>query len=358
MRIATRLTSLLALLLARQATALPLDERQSQPSIRATACASLKQRVNWNVLTSDQKKSYFEAVKCLRSKPKQTQFEASKDLFDDFPAIHIQQDHNIHGVAAFLPWHRRFLQAREIALQSCGYAGPTPYWDWTAAADTSEPRKDPILSPLDGFGGIGRPNTEGGSVTVVEGPFANLTLHLVQGENDSPFFQPNQLRRSLEDRPDIVKGFTTASVQHAQSYSSFNDYRYYLEGIPHGAVHTFVGGSMMPSSSPQEPLFFLHHAQIDRLWALWQEQDRANRITDYAGNYYGADSLNGPFEAKIDDMMPSFGGLISDATVRDVMDTKAGDLCYEVSLVICCCSQPDFALLTLNCRPSTHLQYV
>ena len=88
---------------------------------------------------------------------------------------------------------------------------------------------------------------------------------------------------------------------------------------------------MMPSSSPNEPLFFLHHAQIDRLWALWQEQDRENRIADYKGNLPGADGENGPFSALIDDMLPNFGGLISDVMVRNVMDTKAGDLCYEVS---------------------------
>lgn len=26
-------------------------------------------------------------------------------------------------------------------------------------------------------------------------------------------------------------------------------------------------------SSPGDPTFFLHHAQIDRLWALWQNAD-------------------------------------------------------------------------------------
>ncbi|SPO31676.1 related to monophenol monooxygenase [Ustilago trichophora] len=330
MRATSWLPALLALLLSSHVASQPLDMQRSQSlAARAPArCKSLKQRVNWNTLTKSQKKSYIDAVKCLKTKPKQTQFAAAKNLYDDFAAIHINQDHNIHSVAAFLPWHRRFVQAREKALQSCGYTGPTPYWDWTQSADKNDPINDPILSPKDGFGGIGRPST-GDSQNVVAGPFANFTLNLIQGDNGTPIYSPHKIRRSLENNPSLIHNFNSTAVAKASTFSKFNDYRYYVEGTPHGAVHMFVGGDMAPASSPQEPLFFLHHAQIDRMWTNWQEKDRTKRLTDYAGNLPGASSLDGPFEAKIDDMLPSFGGLISQVKVRDVMDTKAGDLCYE-----------------------------
>ena len=32
-----------------------------------------------------------------------------------------------------------------------------------------------------------------------------------------------------------------------------------------------VGGTMDSSSSPADPLFWLHHANIDRLWVSWQQ---------------------------------------------------------------------------------------
>jgi tyrosinase len=35
-------------------------------------------------------------------------------------------------------------------------------------------------------------------------------------------------------------------------------------------VHNAVGGTMSSASSPKDPIFFLHHANIDRLWAEWQ----------------------------------------------------------------------------------------
>jgi hypothetical protein len=38
----------------------------------------------------------------------------------------------------------------------------------------------------------------------------------------------------------------------------------------HNRVHVWVGGSMQPGTSPNDPIFFLHHCNVDRLWALWQ----------------------------------------------------------------------------------------
>jgi tyrosinase len=46
-----------------------------------------------------------------------------------------------------------------------------------------------------------------------------------------------------------------------------------LELTPHGAVHNTVGGrgGLMTSlrTSPGDPIFWLHHANLDRLWEVW-----------------------------------------------------------------------------------------
>src|SRR4029079_95004 len=54
-----------------------------------------------------------------------------------------------------------------------------------------------------------------------------------------------------------------------------------MEGDPHGLAHTSFGGflSSIPTAA-RDPLFFLLHANVDRLWAKWQW---LNRLTD-AGN--------------------------------------------------------------------------
>lgn len=44
-----------------------------------------------------------------------------------------------------------------------------------------------------------------------------------------------------------------------------------MEGAPHGQAHrSFTGSLSIPSTAPQDPLFFLLHCNVDRLWAMWQ----------------------------------------------------------------------------------------
>jgi tyrosinase len=55
-----------------------------------------------------------------------------------------------------------------------------------------------------------------------------------------------------------------------------------LEGSPHNRVHNCVGGQyngtegfMLNYLSPVDPIFFLHHANIDRLWDVWTRKQMA-----------------------------------------------------------------------------------
>jgi tyrosinase len=68
-------------------------------------------------------------------------------------------------------------------------------------------------------------------------------------------------------------------------YASRTTFRNYMEGhvgavdaqgnpvgtMMHGRVHNWVGGNMSSPSSPNEPLFWMHHANLDRIWAEWQD---------------------------------------------------------------------------------------
>jgi tyrosinase len=76
-------------------------------------------------------------------------------------------------------------------------------------------------------------------------------------------------------------------------------------------------------NSPNEPLFFLHHANLDHLWATWEEQD-LKRLSDYSAQRGEA------FSADTQLSMGLFGPVRS---VRDVMDTQnrdgKGTLCFK-----------------------------
>jgi tyrosinase len=46
-----------------------------------------------------------------------------------------------------------------------------------------------------------------------------------------------------------------------------------LENTPHNYIHNFIGGTTGnmadPALAARDPIFWLHHANVDRLWARW-----------------------------------------------------------------------------------------
>ena len=50
-----------------------------------------------------------------------------------------------------------------------------------------------------------------------------------------------------------------------------------LEQQPHNVIHMAVGGLMRnPVTAALDPLFWLHHCNIDRLWEVWNRSGGAN----------------------------------------------------------------------------------
>src|SRR5215210_5054408 len=62
-----------------------------------------------------------------------------------------------------------------------------------------------------------------------------------------------------------------SNVPAIMGQTTFPTFTSPLEGIVHNAVHVWVGGSMgsVPTATA-DPLFWMHHANIDRLWWVWQ----------------------------------------------------------------------------------------
>lgn len=84
---------------------------------------------------------------------------------------------------------------------------------------------------------------------------------------------------------------------------------------------------MGPATSPNEPLFFLHHANVDRAWAKWQGRNET-RLSDYTGMRVTPSET---VDAKITDKMPVLYLADKEPIVKDYMDTQAGPLCYTYS---------------------------
>ena len=70
-----------------------------------------------------------------------------------------------------------------------------------------------------------------------------------------------------------------------------------------------------------DPVFFLHHANLDRLWSKWQHVHDASA-------YHGKQSMVSAEEASLNDRL-NIGGLLEDVAVSDVLDTTSGIFCYQ-----------------------------
>jgi tyrosinase len=65
-----------------------------------------------------------------------------------------------------------------------------------------------------------------------------------------------------------------ADLDAVKARTTFSPFQRRLEQV-HNLVHEAVGGTMGGASSPADPLFFLHHANIDRIWANWEKAHRS-----------------------------------------------------------------------------------
>lgn len=176
-----------------------------------------------------------------------------------------------HMGPAFLPWHRKFIWDFEKDLQAA-IGDPTfglPYYDWTDGLGTSSP-----IWGTDLLGGAGNP---------VSGNFSPLRWQTVdaQGNPTSGLVRTlgTQSRFPIGPLPTLrdVQRLMYRSVYDRQPYNdqATGPMRNALEGFDppgmHNRVHGWVGGQMshVPISS-NDPAFFLHHCNVDRIWAQWQ----------------------------------------------------------------------------------------
>jgi tyrosinase len=59
-----------------------------------------------------------------------------------------------------------------------------------------------------------------------------------------------------------------------------------FESAPHNPVHNLIGGVMADMQSPLDPIFYLHHSNVDRLWHAWALPD--GKGTPKTANPYSA----------------------------------------------------------------------
>ncbi len=226
-----------------------------------------------------------------------------------------QGDRNAaHRGPVFCPWHRFMLYQLELNFQRV-LNDPTfglPYWDWAADGEGSptEQRRSALWA-ANALGGSGSP--------VRTGPFrynaanANSFRVRIEANVNGQLVQVNRgLRRALGSQISALPATTdTQGVVTMTPYdtapwdTSSSGFRNRLEGWAppaapalHNRVHVWVGGDMLPSSSPNDPVFYLNHCNVDRLWEAW--------LTQHGRSYAPAQSAPSALRGhRINDQMDS-----------------------------------------------------
>jgi tyrosinase len=154
-----------------------------------------------------------------------------------------------HASPLFLPWHRAYLYMFEKALQDQVPGATLSWWDWSIRHDEGIPIAFKRAKAPDG-----RPNP--------------LLRSAIQPSGRPPGGPPRTTREP--GAPWAPPLPTQTQVQDILALGDFMDFQSQLEDI-HNGVHVWVGGTMSDiATAAYDPLFWAHHAMIDRLWRLWQ----------------------------------------------------------------------------------------
>ncbi len=223
-----------------------------------------------------------------------------------------------HGNWWFMPWHRGYMGYFEQTCRELS-GDPTfafPYWDWTALPRIPEMFFDGILNPnndayvesLEKFKqeysdpmsalwksfndaqieqlairqtGIAPP-TPYRSMDVVWSDIAGSPMFFPRGSarnltQQNPGFDEHTLDAVSMEKllaglaPKDYIGFASAASEHHSTFVACH----IVEGFPHNSVHNNIGGFMQDNLSPTDPLFFVHHSNIDRIWDMWTRKQQA-----------------------------------------------------------------------------------
>jgi tyrosinase len=234
-----------------------------------------------------------------------------------------------HRGPLFFPWHTWLLRQLELAGQQVDAAFELPYFDTTGmSAGGADWRKTPLWNII---GGNGDPTK---SYFVLTGPFAPggpLAGWWSHVYSNGTFVKRAGLKRQF-DTTHNMPGPASLSIV-AYDAAPFNEHTSTTasdraaEEAKHNGFHTNVGGDMKPGTSPNDPLFYLHHCWYDFRWRAWQAQ-----------HGYGADLYRplsgGPPESNVNDLLffstntTIKGWTVPAVRVADVIDPRVIGVSY------------------------------
>jgi hypothetical protein len=237
-----------------------------------------KARKNAATATPAERDAYRNAVLAVGTNPAYV-FFGGVSYWHKQQEVHSLGPANRHGTAAFLPWHREFVNRYEVLLQEFDPTVKLLYWDWTTNPESSTGGFNLDTSTFMGNSGAG---TGGVSISA---PFNPPT---------GPTLVPPSVTRDLGGNA-CCRTPTITSDANVLGNTTFPSFHTFLESSPHNYSHVYIGGGggdmSFISSAARDPFFFLLHGNVDRLWAQWQRDPSSLSRLDRATTY-GTETTN------------------------------------------------------------------
>jgi tyrosinase len=183
-----------------------------------------------------------------------------------------------HQSWLFLPWHRGYITAFEaiVAKTIAGLGGPAdwalPYWNYSEDLATNPNAR---LMPPDFFAQTqpdGSDNALWSTRADVSGGDFGLDDEVV---NLNALTQ----RNFSSSRRGATAGFggPVTGFNHGGGPNGA------LESVPHNRIHVQIGGDngfmSFPDTAALDPIFWVHHANVDRLWEVWRNKGNSDPNT-------------------------------------------------------------------------------
>ncbi|MBL8297224.1 MAG: tyrosinase family protein [Rhodanobacteraceae bacterium] len=165
------------------------------------------------------------------------------------------QAHSGQNENLFLPWHRMFVLAFENIVRAVSQRNDftLPYWNYSVSGPTHgvlpdqfRMKDDPVFGPL---------------YVAERNSLANAGKPIDQGQPNNPLGL-QALNQPQYSPSGALQGFCLA-----------------LDSGLHGNVHVLTGNTQNMGAVPwaaRDPIFWLHHCNIDRLWASWNANGGVN----------------------------------------------------------------------------------
>jgi tyrosinase len=181
-------------------------------------------RPEWQTFkTSSHHDALLGAIKSMKANTN----PADPNSWSYWTNIHV--DSCPHSKPYFLAWHRGYLYHFERCLRAVSGDEQLvlPYWNYYANSD--------------------------------------LPAEFTTPDSDNPLYVE---RVNTNVAPALTMAPFDAALT-AFPRGTENAFETSIEDAPHGPVHDVIGGIMADMQSPLDPIFWLHHANVDRLWVAW-----------------------------------------------------------------------------------------